>query len=74
MRKQLGMSKGEMKTPRKQTHTQICANGGKAGTGKAKARTTEQARAAANTRWDRVRANNLRQAILNSCGATKGGK
>jgi hypothetical protein len=27
--------------------------GGKAGTGKAKARTTEQARAAANKRWEK---------------------
>ena len=30
--------------------------GGKAGTGKAKARTTEQARAAASARWDKRRA------------------
>ena len=37
----------------------IWARGGKAGTGKAKARTKAQARAAAKARWDKARA--LRQ-------------
>lgn len=33
------------------------AKGGKSGRGKAKARTSEQARAAANARWEKERAN-----------------
>lgn len=33
------------------THKQFSSRGGKAGRGKAKARTTKQAKAAANARW-----------------------
>jgi hypothetical protein len=40
----------------------IGARGGKAGTGKSKARTKSQARAAAKARWDKARA--LRQSVL----------
>lgn len=36
---------------RRMTHKQFSAKGGKAGTGEAKARTSEQARAAVQTRW-----------------------
>lgn len=43
----------------KQYLASIGARGGKAGTGKAKARTKAQARAAAKARWDKARA--LRQ-------------
>ena len=45
----------------------IGARGGKAGTGKAKARTKAQARAAAKARWDKARA--LRQNDRNSATA-----
>jgi hypothetical protein len=38
------------------THKQFSVKGGKAGTGKAKARTSEQARAAVNARWKKQRA------------------
>ena len=37
------------------THKQFSAKGGKAGTGAAKARTTEQARAAVNVRWAKTK-------------------
>jgi hypothetical protein len=37
------------------THKQFSANGGKAGTGAAKARTSEQARAAVQARWKKHR-------------------
>jgi len=37
--------------------------GGLAGTGKAKARTAGQARAAANARWEKARANNRGQTM-----------
>lgn len=40
----------------KQYLASIGARGGKAGTGKAKARTKSQARAAAKARWDKARA------------------
>ena len=36
--------------------------GGKAGTGKAKARSSEQARAAAKSRWEKERLTNVTQA------------
>ena len=45
-----------MSDPVKQYLASIGARGGKAGTGKAKARTKAQARAAAKARWDRARA------------------
>jgi hypothetical protein len=37
------------------SHQKISAKGGRNGVGKAKARTTEQARAAANARWEKYR-------------------
>ncbi len=37
------------------THKQFSAKGGKAGTGAAKARTSEQARAAVQARWEKHR-------------------
>lgn len=48
-----------MSDPIKKYLASIGARGGKAGTGKAKARTKAQARAAAKARWDKARA--LRQ-------------
>ena len=42
-----------MSDPVKQYLASIGARGGKAGTGKAKARTKAQARAAAKARWDK---------------------
>lgn len=55
----------------KQYLASIGARGGKAGAGKAKARTKEHARAAAKARWDKARA--LRQNALHElpppCGS-----
>jgi hypothetical protein len=48
------------------THKQMSSKGGKAGTGAAKARTSEQARAAVNARWKkakRARSGNARQGV-----------
>lgn len=39
----------------------LAAKGGRAGRGHAKARTTEQARAAAKVRWDKVKHTNRKQ-------------
>ena len=60
--------------PRKQTHAQISAKGGKAGTGKTKARSSEQARAAANARWTKAKSDKFRLAIAIACGHVKGTK
>lgn len=46
----------------------IGARGGKAGTGKAKARTKAQARAAAKARWDKARALRLNDKLIHEAG------
>lgn len=57
---------------RKMSKQQYSALGGKAGTGKAKARTPEQASAAANARWDAYRANRASMEMMatNSAGVS----
>lgn len=45
-----------MKAKRKMTRRQVAVLGGKSGTGKAKARSSKVARAAAKARWDAYRA------------------
>lgn len=61
-----------MSDPVKQYLASIGARGGKAGTGKAKARTKAQARAAAKARWDRARAVRQNETKLND-GSRAGG-
>lgn len=55
-----------MSDPVKQYLAAIGRRGGKAGTGKAKARTKAQARAAAKARWDNVRAMRQNAKIIRS--------
>lgn len=55
------------KTKRKLTPAEAASIGGKAGTGKAKARTSEQARAAAMARWTNHRAS-MGMTATNSAG------
>ena len=45
------------------THKQFSAKGGKAGTGEAKARTSEQARAAVAARWAKTKRKPKRAAV-----------